>query len=56
MSGTASERRLLASSGDAAIDRAALAMLNRSQPFPAPPGVGDDRLTFEVNVQFNRSK
>jgi periplasmic protein TonB len=44
------------SSGDASFDRAALAMLRRADPVPAPPAlVADEGLTFTLPVQF-RSK
>ena len=41
------------SSGDAAFDRAAIAMLKRADPVPAPPpALADDGLTFTVPVVF----
>jgi protein TonB len=41
------------SSGDAAFDQAALAMMHRSDPVPPPPAlVADDGLTFTVPVVF----
>jgi TonB family protein len=44
------------SSGDGAFDQAALAMLRRADPVPAPPPlVADEGLTFTLPVQF-RSK
>ena len=48
--------RIVSSSGDAAFDRAALAIIDRAQLFPPPPGIGADKLEFEVNVEFNQSK
>jgi TonB family protein len=44
---------VLKSSGDASFDEAALAMLHRSDPVPAPPPlIADDGLTFTVPVMF----
>ena len=44
---------VLKSSGDAAFDEAALAMVRRASPVPAPPAlVADDGLTFTVPVLF----
>ena len=41
------------SSGDAALDGAALAMMKRSDPVPQPPAlVADEGLTFTVPVVF----
>ena len=46
------------SSGDAAFDEAALAMMQRADPVPAPPPlIADDGLTFTVPVLFrNKGK
>ena len=45
--------RIGASSGDAAFDAAALEMMKRSDPVPAPPPlVADETLTFEIPVAF----
>lgn len=45
--------RVAVSSGDAAFDAAALDMMKRSDPVPAPPPlVADDGLTFEIPVVF----
>ena len=44
---------LMESTGDALLDREALAMVERAQPFPPPPGVlVDDDLTFVLPVVF----
>ncbi|MGY4305817.1 protein TonB [Bradyrhizobium sp. USDA 4369] len=45
---------LIESTGDALLDREALAMVERAQPFPPPPGlvVDDDGPTFVVPVFF----
>ena len=41
------------SSGHPAFDDAALAMMKRADPVPAPPPIiADDGLSFEVPVQF----
>jgi TonB family protein len=45
------------SSGDAVFDDAAVAMVRRSDPVPAPPaGLTDDRLSFALDVNFNKRK
>ena len=45
------------SSGDAALDAAALAMMKRSDPVPPPPPlVADDGLTFSIPVVFRAKK
>ena len=46
-------KRIVKGSGDAAFDAAALDMLQRSDPVPAPPPlVADDGLTFSLPVIF----
>jgi periplasmic protein TonB len=46
--------RVVKSSGDAAFDAAALAMLQRSDPVPPPPPlVADEGLTFTMPVIFH---
>jgi len=49
---------VLASSGDAAFDEAAIAMIRRSDPLPFPPPVEitDDRLNYSMDVQFTEQK
>ena len=45
--------RIIQGSGDASFDAAALAMLQRADPVPAPPPlVADENLTFSVPVDF----
>jgi periplasmic protein TonB len=45
--------RVVKGSGDASFDEAALAMLHRSDPVPAPPPViADENLSFTVPVDF----
>lgn len=45
------------SSGDSAFDAAALAMIRRADPVPAPPPlVADEGLTFSLPVVFRRSE
>ena len=45
--------RIIKGSGDASFDEAALAMLQRADPVPAPPPlVADEDLTFSVPVDF----
>jgi periplasmic protein TonB len=45
--------RVVRSAGSAALDAAALAMLGRAQPFPAPPtGIADDQLTITVPIRY----
>ncbi|MGJ4952940.1 energy transducer TonB family protein [Bradyrhizobium sp. HKCCYLS20291] len=44
---------LLESTGDPALDKEALAMVERAQPFAPPPGeVSDDNLTMRVQIVF----
>jgi len=44
------------SSGDDAFDSAALAMINRANPVPAPPPlVADENLTFSLPVNFRKN-
>jgi periplasmic protein TonB len=44
-------------SGDAAFDEAAIAMVRRSDPLPAPPAlIADDGLSFTVPVIFRIKK
>ncbi|ACA15660.1 TonB family protein [Methylobacterium sp. 4-46] len=46
-----------AGSGDAALDRAALAMMQRADPVPPPPPlVADEGLTFAIPVVFRAKK
>ncbi|MBV9565539.1 MAG: energy transducer TonB, partial [Bradyrhizobium sp.] len=45
------------SSGDTVFDDAAVAMVRRSDPVPAPPaGLTDDQLSFALDVNFNKRK
>jgi protein TonB len=45
--------RVVKGSGDAAFDEAAVAMVRRSDPLPAPPPlIADDGLSFTVPVIF----
>ncbi|HVX75563.1 MAG TPA: TonB family protein [Bradyrhizobium sp.] len=45
------------SSGDPVFDEAALAMIHRSDPVPAPPaGLTDDQFAFSLDVKFNKPK
>jgi TonB family protein len=45
--------RIVEGSGDAAFDQAALDMIKRSDPVPAPPPlVADEGLTFSLPVIF----
>lgn len=45
------------STGSPILDAAALAMVDRAQPFPAPPPeLDDDRLSFVVPVIFSRGR
>jgi protein TonB len=45
------------SSGDAAFDEAALAMVRRSDPVPPPPaGLTDDQFAFSLDVKFTKPK
>ncbi|CAL74964.1 hypothetical protein; putative signal peptide [Bradyrhizobium sp. ORS 278] len=44
---------LLESTGDRALDKEALTMIERAQPFPAPPpDMSDDHLTLSVPLVF----
>lgn len=44
---------LLKSTGDPALDKEALVMVERAQPFAPPPGeVSDDNLTMRVQIVF----
>jgi TonB family protein len=46
--------RVLKGSGDSSFDAAALAMLQRADPVPAPPPlVADEGLTFTLPVVFH---
>ncbi|MGE0284916.1 MAG: energy transducer TonB [Bradyrhizobium sp.] len=48
---------VLESSGDAAFDEAAIAMIRRSDPVPRPPvELTDDTFTYSLNVNFNERK
>lgn len=52
-SGRVVSARVSASSGDAAFDAAALDMMRRSDPVPAPPPLlADETLTFEIPVVY----
>ncbi|MCF1505889.1 TonB family protein [Afifella sp. H1R] len=54
-SGAAGGVRLTGSSGDAALDQAAVAMVNRASPFPRiPPEFGRSSMTFTVPVSYTR--
>ncbi|WP_026381813.1 cell envelope integrity protein TolA [Afifella pfennigii] len=54
-SGAAGGVRLVASSGDPAIDEAALAMVRRASPFPPiPREIKRPSLTFTVPIRFSR--
>jgi len=45
------------SSGDVAFDDAAVSMIRRSDPVPAPPAsLTDDQFSFSLNVQFKKPK
>lgn len=46
--------RLVTSSGDAALDEEAVAMVRRANPFPAPPPGYTETLTFTQAIRFNR--
>jgi protein TonB len=53
--GAVRSARIIARSGHAALDTAALAMVRRAAPFPAfPAGVGKSTMTFSVPVKFAR--
>jgi periplasmic protein TonB len=48
--------RIVRSSGSAILDTAALAMLSRAEPFPAPPpGIADELLSVTVPVRYSGS-
>jgi periplasmic protein TonB len=52
--GRVTESRLLSSSGAAALDQEALALLRRAQPFPPPPPeLTGDRVGVTVPIRFN---
>jgi TonB family protein len=51
--GRVSKATIVKGSGDAAFDQAALEMMKRADPVPAPPPlVADEGLTFNVPVAF----
>ena len=46
---------VMQSSGDSVFDQAALSMIHRSDPVPAPPsGLTDDQFSFSIDVNFNQ--
>jgi len=48
--------RIARSAGSAVLDAAALAMLLRAQPFPAPPaGIMDEQLSITVPIRYSVS-
>jgi protein TonB len=48
---------VLESSGDTSFDDAAVSMVRRSDPVPAPPaGLTDDQFNFSIDVNFNHRK
>ena len=48
---------VLESSGDATFDDAAISMIRRSDPVPAPPAdLTDDQFTFNLDVNFTKPK
>lgn len=48
--------RVRQSTGQAALDQEALAIVKRAQPFPAPPeDIADDKLSFVVPITFQGS-
>ncbi|UGY13647.1 TonB family protein [Bradyrhizobium septentrionale] len=48
---------VMESSGDAAYDDAAVSMVHRSDPVPAPPAdLTDDQFSFSLDVKFNKPK
>jgi protein TonB len=52
--GRVTSSHIVASSGSPALDREALEMVKRAQPFPSPPaGLSDTALNFTVPVRFN---
>lgn len=52
-SGSVVSRRVTASSGNPALDREALAMIARAQPFPTPPAGSDDGIDFATSIRFD---
>ena len=47
---------IVRSAGSGALDAAALAMLSRAEPFPAPPlGIADELLSITVPIRYSRS-
>jgi TonB family protein len=45
------------SSGDAAFDDAAISMIRRSDPVPAPPAeLTEDQFAFSLDVNFKKPK
>lgn len=53
--GSLTRVRLVASSGNAALDRAAVEMVRRASPFPAiPAGVNRSSASFAVPIRFQR--
>ncbi len=47
--------RLASSSGDSALDQAAIAMVERANPVPAPPSDMGNRIPLSVPVHFSGS-
>ena len=48
---------VMESSGEALYDDAAISMVHRSDPVPAPPaGLTEDQFSFSLDVNFNKSK
>jgi periplasmic protein TonB len=48
--------RIVRSAGSAILDAAALAMLSRAEPFPAPPpGIADELLSITVPIRYGSS-
>jgi protein TonB len=45
--------RIVTSSGFAALDEETLALVQRAEPFPPPPGVPGDEIKFMVPVHFS---
>ncbi|MFO1108963.1 MAG: TonB family protein [Bradyrhizobium sp.] len=55
--GNVVEVGVIESSGDAAFDEAAIAMIRRSDPVPRPPAeLTDDTFSYNLNVNFNEKK
>lgn len=53
--GTVTGVRLVGSSGNSALDQAALQMVRRANPFPAmPPGLNRNSASFAVPIRFSR--